>query len=173
MIITETQRLVLRELNVSDAEAFYRLNSNPEVLKHTGDRPFLSVADAKSFLENYSDYKANGFGRWAVIARDTGAFIGWCGLKLNEDQLVDIGFRFFREQWGKGYATESAEASLAYGFDHLKLDEIVGRAFIDNKASIRVLEKLGMHFWKNESCEGIQKAVYYKINRIQYNKTCS
>lgn len=167
--VFETQRLILRELNISDAEQFFKLNASPEVLKYTGDQPFESLADAKSFLTNYSEYKTNGYGRWAVISKESNAFLGWCGLKLNEESLIDLGFRFFQKEWGKGYATESARASLELGFNHFNADEIIGRAAIDNQASVRVLKKLGMKFWKNDSCKGIENAVYYKMNKTQYN----
>ena len=167
--ITETNRLILREFNVSDAEDFFRLNSDPEVLKFTGDLPFPSTVDAKKFLENYSDYHEKGFGRWAVIAKESNRFLGWCGLKLNEENLIDLGFRFFQNEWRNGYATESANASLEYGFNHLNINEIIGRASLDNIASIKVLEKLHMNFWKNGQCKGIENSVYYKLNKTQYN----
>jgi|TARA_B110000259_G_scaffold156815_1_gene178506 ribosomal-protein-alanine N-acetyltransferase len=61
--ITETNRLILRELDSNDSEFFYNLNLDPEVLKYTGDLPFSSIVDAENFLINYSDYKKNGFGR--------------------------------------------------------------------------------------------------------------
>ena len=150
--IIETKRLVLRELNVSDSEQFFLLNSNPEVLKYTGDQAFLSISDAESFLKNYTDYQLNGFGRWAVISKESSEFLGWCGLKLNEEKMIDLGFRFFQKEWGKGYASESGKASLDVGFKQLQMKEIIGRASIDNKASVRVLEKLGMSFWKNDNC---------------------
>lgn len=159
----------MRELDISDSEDFYNLNSDPEVLQYTGDNSFSSISDAESFLKNYKDYKINGFGRWAVISKESNDFLGWCGLKLNEEKLIDLGFRFFKIHWGKGYATESAKASLDYGFNNLKIDEIIGRASIENKASVRVLEKLKMNFWKNDSCKGIENSVYYKINKTQYN----
>jgi RimJ/RimL family protein N-acetyltransferase len=167
--IIETKRLLLRELNVSDPEHFFKLNSDPEVLKYTGDKPFLSVSDAESFLKKYNDYKENGFGRWAVISKESNEFLGWCGLKLNEEKLVDLGFRFFQKDWGNEYATESAKASLEFGFNNLKIIEIIGRASVENKASVRVLEKLKMNFWKNGNCEGIENSVYYKMNKTQYN----
>lgn len=158
----ETKRLILRELTTEDAEKFYELNSDPEVIRYTGDVPFRTIDQARNFLTDYKDYRKNGFGRWAVIEKTTQEFIGWCGLKLNEQDLVDIGFRFFRNYWGFGYATESASACLNYGFDTLKLTIIIGRSARANKASIRILEKLNMSFWKAGSCEGIEDAVYYR-----------
>lgn len=161
--IIETSRLGLREFRLDDAEPAYLLNLDPEVLKFTGDAPFSSIQDSRTFLENYSDYKRNGFGRWAVVLKDTEEFIGWCGLKRHEEGFVDIGFRFFKNEWGKGFATESAAACLKYGFEELGLSEIIGRAAAENKGSIRVLEKLGLSYWKKEPCKGISDSLIYRI----------
>ncbi|PQB05292.1 GNAT family N-acetyltransferase [Aureitalea marina] len=164
-IIVETDRLILREFRPQDAEKMYLLNLDPEVIRYTGDPPFQSVQDASNFLTGYDDYKSNGYGRWAVLRKVDGEFIGWCGLKKHQDGMVDIGFRFYRKDWGKGYATESAQATLNFGLEELALEEIVGRAARENLASIRVLEKLGMAYWKDAPCDGIADAVYYRIRR--------
>jgi ribosomal-protein-alanine N-acetyltransferase len=166
--ITETQRLVLREFELNDAQNIWELNSDPEVIKYTGDPPFEKIEKAREFLENYEEYKKNGFGRWAVITKRTNSFIGWCGLKLNEQNLVDLGYRFFKKEWNKGYATEAAAASLEYGFMHLNLNEIIGRVAVENKGSIKVLEKLSMTYWKMDSCKGIENSLYYRITKEQY-----
>jgi ribosomal-protein-alanine N-acetyltransferase len=168
--IIETERLFLREFRTADAKHMFELNADPEVIRHTGDLPFVSLTEAKEFLENYSDYQVNGFGRWAVILKESEEFLGWCGLKLNEEQLVDIGFRFFRKNWNKGFATESAKATLAYGFNTLNIDAIIGRASSENKYSIRVLEKLNMNFWKLDTCNGIENSAYYRITKTRYNR---
>lgn len=166
--ILATNRLLLREFLIEDAQSFYELNADPEVMRYTGDSAFESVSQAEDFIRNYDEYNKNGFGRWSVILKSTNKFIGWCGLKLDEENMVDIGYRFFKKEWGKGYATESAKACLAYGFHELKLPEIIGRSAFENKASIRVLEKLGMQFWKKKTCKGIENAVYYKIACDQF-----
>ena len=94
--ILETPRLLLREFRIDDAENAYLLNLDEEVIKYTGDKSFISIEEAKSFLANYNDYKKNGFGRWAVINKVDNEFLGWCGLKYSADiKEVDIGFRFF------------------------------------------------------------------------------
>jgi RimJ/RimL family protein N-acetyltransferase len=168
--LIETPRLILREFTVDDAYKIWELNSDPEVIKYTGDPPFETVENARDFLNNYKDYENIGFGRWAVIKKDSNDFLGWCGLKLNEQILIDLGFRFFRREWNKGYATESAKACLEYGFMELNIKEIIGRVAIKNTASIKVLEKLTMEYWKNDSCKGIENSLYYKISKEQYLK---
>lgn len=169
--ITTTSRLILRELSVKDAESFFLLNQNPNVIRYTGDSAFTSLEAAEQFLQNYSDYQRNGMGRWAVVLKESNEFIGWCGLKLHSDQTVDIGFRFFEQQWGKGYATESAQAAFQYGFEQLHLREIIGRAARENLASVRVLEKLNMQYWKTDSCDGIEDCVYYRITDAQFSES--
>lgn len=162
-IILETNRLFLRELNSDDAENFYLLNQNPNVIKYTGNSAFKNMDEAKEFLENYQDYKLNGYGRWAVINKENNRFIGWCGLKLDTKKgETDIGFRFFEEEWNKGYATESAKACLNYGFKKLKLKRIIGRAMKENIGSIKVLEKIGLKYERDTEFEE-KDAVIYKI----------
>jgi len=161
-LIFETERLILREFETTDAENLYKLNSDHEVIKFTGNKPFKSIIEVREFVQNYRDYKRNGFGRWSVILKENLNFIGWCGLKLNDDGIIDIGFRFFRSEWNKGYATESAIATLKYGFETLKLKEIIGRASTENRSSIRVLEKIGMKYWKTENYDKIGSTCFYK-----------
>ena len=91
-----------------------------------------------------------------VMAIDTSTnkendeFLGWCGLKFTEKlNEYDIGFRFFKKYWNKGYATESAKSCINYGINKLKMTEILGRAMKDNIASIKVLEKIGLQYKKN------------------------
>ena len=141
----------------------YALNEDPEVIQYTGDSAFESLEAAQQFLQNYDAYAQSGMGRWAVVTKNNAEFIGWCGLKQHQE-YVDIGFRFFRKEWGKGYATESAKACLEYAFTELGLSEVVGRAATANVASVRVLEKLGMTYWKAAPCDGIMDAVYYRIS---------
>ena len=111
--------------------------------------PFKSVEDARLFVENYNHYDKYGFGRWAVIKKKDDKFIGWCGLKYTSNlDEYDIGFRFFKKEWNKGFATESAKACLDYGFNKYKMNKIVGRAMRKNIGSINVLEKIGLTFDK-------------------------
>ncbi len=159
--IDSTERLLLRELIEDDYKDLFALNNDPEVLRYTGDEPFATLQDAQKFLANYAHYDDHGFGRWAVIRKEDQAFLGWCGLKYNEENQVDLGFRFFKQYWGNGYATEAAKCALQIGFEALNLTEIIGRSAKENAASIRVLEKIGMTHFKSGDCHGIPDAAYY------------
>lgn len=163
--ILETPRLYLRELCTDDAEHFYRLNLNPNVIRYTGNTAFASVAEARAFLENYNDYQRNGYGRWAVVEKASETFVGWCGLKYDEvTGETDIGFRFFEDQWNKGFATENAVACIRYGFEQLGLTTIIGRAMCANTASIRVLEKAGLQHIGSFDFDAENKGVLLHIN---------
>lgn len=162
--ILQTDRLLLRELNVNDSKSFYELNQNQNVIKYTGDTSFENITEAENFLRNYNDYEMNGFGRWAVIEKSSGEFLGWCGLKyVKEIDETDIGFRFFEKYWNRGFATESAMTCLKYGFEKLNLKTVVGRAMAENTASIKVLEKIGMKYEKEFDFVK-HKGLIYRIN---------
>ncbi|MDQ3112163.1 MAG: GNAT family N-acetyltransferase [Bacteroidota bacterium] len=154
--LPETERLRFREMRPEDAEAMFHLNSDPEVVQYTGDGPFESVEAAKDFLTTYQDvYKTNGYARWIVELKSTGEILGWCGLKLHPDKSTDVGYRFYKKHWGKGYATESAKASIDYGFSVLKLQRIFAHARKENIASLRVLEKCGLKIiGEDVDCDG-------------------
>jgi RimJ/RimL family protein N-acetyltransferase len=85
-----------------------------------------------------------GIGRWACHVLENNEFIGWCGLKKVGDE-VDLGYRFIQKYWGKGYATEAAKAVLEFGVKN-KIPNIIGRAAVENTASVKVLQKIGLTF---------------------------
>ena len=146
-LILQTSRLLLRELEEADGDQFYKLSLDPDVLTYTGDPPFESVEKAAEFLKDYYQYKLYGYGRWATILKETGEFLGWCGLRRNDlMNQTDLGFRFYKQFWNKGYATEAGLACIHYAFNKLGLTRIVGNVMKENRASIRVLEKCGMTF---------------------------
>lgn len=162
-IILQTPRLYLREITTDDAENAYLLNLDPEVIQYTGDESFESVEKAREFLAGYDHYEKYGFGRWAVIRKEDDAFLGWCGLKyVAEHDEYDVGYRLFKKYWNQGYATEAAKACLEYGFESLGMKTIVGRVMHANVASIRVLEKIGLTYWKDFDFDG-EEGMVFKI----------
>jgi RimJ/RimL family protein N-acetyltransferase len=133
---------VLRALTVEDAAAFYSLNSNPEVMRFTGEPRLKSLEEARNALTRYPDFDKVGYGRWGCVSKENKRVIGFCGLKFLDDlNAVDVGYRLLPEYWGRGLATEACLASVNFGFEVLKLDRIIGLVLPDNVASIRVLEK--------------------------------
>jgi len=164
-IILETERLLLREFLTEDAAAAYDLNSNPEVIKYTGDPPFASIEAARSFLEQYNAYTEHGIGRYAIIRKSDGEFLGWCGLKYHpKERIVDLGYRLNRSHWGQGYATESAKATLRYAFDQQKYYAVVAHAHIENNASHKVLTNCNFPRIKQITYDGQPTFLYRKEN---------
>ena len=171
--VIETERLLLRKITPDDKEELFDLHSDPEVQKFTGEPVVVSMEEIEqSVASRLNDYKNHGFGRMAAIEKSTNNFIGWSGLTyLPEFDQVDLGFRFKRKYWGKGFATEVSKAIIEYGFNVLNLEEIIAIALPGNKASIRVMEKAGMRFDKEAPYEdAIPEAVWYKISRADHKK---
>ncbi|MEX1187727.1 MAG: GNAT family N-acetyltransferase, partial [Bacteroidia bacterium] len=165
----ETPRLLLREMRESDAESFFLLNEDPEVIKYTGDKEFLNKEDLRNFLLKYPSisYLKDGYGRWTCINKATDEIIGWCGLRKQADGEIDLGYRFHKRFWNMGYATESGFYSLKTGFETLNLDSIVAVANRENIGSWKVMEKLKMQFSHHrEDQDAINKV--YRITRADY-----
>lgn len=163
--LISTDRLILREITLDDTEAMFRLYSDPDVLKYTGEVPIASVAAMQQAIQTrITNYKKHGYGRWATFLKKDNQFIGWSGLAyLPEFDEIDLGYRFFPQYWGLGYATEASQAILHYGFETLDLGRIIAIAMKENKASIRVMEKIGMQFEKYAPYEpGGEDVVWYE-----------
>lgn len=140
-----TPRLFLRPFLPADAGEAFRLNADPEVMRFLPkDEVFANVEEAGYFMERYiAGMKEVPFARHAVVRKEDNTWLGWCGLKALDNGEVDLGFRFHRQYWGQGYATESGKAWLDYGFGERGLKIIIGNAAVGNTGSQRVLEKLG------------------------------
>jgi len=156
-----TDRLTLRAMTEDDAEAFYRLNSNAEVMRFTHEPLMPSVEAARNAIASYPDFDRYGYGRWGCFLKAGGPMIGFCGLKyLPEFDAVDIGYRLLPEFWGRGLATEAARATIAFGFDTLKLKQIIALTIAENAGSIRVLEKIGMRLEGEVAYDGVTPLKY-------------
>jgi [ribosomal protein S5]-alanine N-acetyltransferase len=151
-IVLETPRLILRRFTAADTGLLLQLNSNPEVLKYLHEPLLETEEQALQILQNtiLPQYK-NNLGRWAIHLKSTNEFIGWCGLKYRPElEEIDLGYRLMQQYWGKGYAFEAAKHTVDYGFNQLHLKTITGRAHIENTGSLRILEKTGLQFIKEE-----------------------
>ena len=166
----DTPRLLLREFSVEDAAPLFALNSHRDVMRYTGEEPFADERAALQYIESYDHYQDHGFGRWAVLDKLSGTFMGFCGLRHNGDTgEVDLAFRLFREYWAAGYATEASQASLAAGFREFGLADIIGRAMRENLPSISVLQKLGMSFRHMAEDHGLFWLIY-GVSREEFER---
>lgn len=143
-IIIATKRLFLTEFSTEIAEDFYELNADQEVMRFTGDQAFNSIEESRLFLANYSNYNDHGFGRWSVYTKIDSEWIGWCGLRKNDNGLIDIGFRFHRRFWNQGFGTEAAKACLDYAFRTLQIEQVIARSNSSNIGSLRIIKNLSL-----------------------------
>jgi len=165
-IIFQTPRLILREFTEADAPLVLALNSDPEIVKYVHEPTLKTIEQAEKIITDIilPQYK-NKLGRWAIHTKDNMEFIGWCGLKFRPElNEIDLGYRLMQKAWDKGFATEAAQHSLDYGFMSLLLTQITGRAHIENIASYKVLEKIGMHFITEEIVDDCPVRTYTKTN---------
>ncbi|MDN3677096.1 GNAT family N-acetyltransferase [Flavobacterium paronense] len=153
-LILETERLLFRPLELSDADGMFAMDNNPEVHKYLWQTPTQTIAESIKIIEYVrSQYERNAIGRFATILKETGEFIGWTGIKYIDDHVengntnfYDYGYRLNEKYWGKGYATEASIAWLAYGFNQMKIEIMNAYTHSENGASNHILQKVGMNF---------------------------
>ena len=167
-IILETQRLLLRHLVLSDLDALFQFYSDPEVIKYIPDAP-RTREETKEELEWFmkGHPKFPELGLWATIYKETGQFIGRCGLLpwTNDGQdEVEVAFALSKPYWGRGLATEAAQGIMQYAFERLHLTRLICLIEPENAASIRVVTKIGMAFEK-ESQDKYGPFLIYALNK--------
>lgn len=143
----ETPRLLMRPFTLDDVDAFWAMNADPAIVRYTGQDPITSRAEAEEKLiaAPLADYAKYGYGRLAVVHKESDRVIGFCGIKhLPEFSLPELGYRLLPAFWGQGLITEAARPVLAHGHQELALAKIIALIHPDNIGSIKVAEKLGM-----------------------------
>ncbi|HWT99564.1 MAG TPA: GNAT family N-acetyltransferase [Terriglobales bacterium] len=147
--VLETERLILRHLDVSDADFILALLNEPSFLHYIGDRQVRSVDDAVGYILKgpAASYRQHGFGLDLVQLKSDGSKIGICGL-IQRDYLPhpDIGYAFLQSYCAKGYGVEAAAGVLQHARLVLGLPRVLAITSDENIASIRVLEKIGLGF---------------------------
>ncbi|MNT19631.1 anhydro-N-acetylmuramic acid kinase [compost metagenome] len=160
-IFAETERLVLRELAYTDENDLFEMDSDPDVHLFLENNPVKSIDEITKVIEMLKkQYKENGIARWAVVDKVTNECVGWSGLKYfnqllnNHHNFYELGYRFKKKHWGKGFATESSIAIVDYGFNNLNVDTIFAITDPKNVNSKKVLTKLGFNFQETFDYEG-------------------
>jgi [ribosomal protein S5]-alanine N-acetyltransferase len=158
MFMLATERRLLRQVHILDAEPLCRIFCDPEVMQFSDGVQTQEWVRrwVTNCLEEY--YREWGFGPYTVVERARREVIGYCGLfffpDLEGQPEVEIGYRLARASWGQGYATEAAQAVRDFAFESLCLKRLVALIDPHNSASIRVAEKIGMRYEKDVMFEG-------------------
>jgi ribosomal-protein-alanine N-acetyltransferase len=162
-----TKRLSYRPLEPADAEAMHAVWGDPEVMRYLPAEPDAGQRETAERVERHiARFTETGFGLCAVVERGQGRVVGVCGLFPVEwtGPDVEVAYHFARKVWNRGYATEAAAAWVGAAFDQLQLDRVVALAYPANRASTRVMEKLGMRFDREVDKYG-ETLVQYAIER--------
>ena len=168
MNILETQRLLLRHLVMDDLDDLFAFYSDPDVVKYIPDAP-RSYEETKEELEWFMNGhpKFPELGLWATVHKETGQFIGRCGLlpwTIDGQHEVEVAFALSKIYWGQGLGTEAARAIVQYGFEHLHLARLICVIDHDNQGSIHVATKIGMTYEK-EGKDDVGPFLIYSMHK--------
>lgn len=162
--LIETPRLGLRHFHLGDVQDFFVLGSDPEVIRYAQETPFTDLAEASRVLREapLADYEKYGYGRLAVVLKQTGELIGFCGMKyIRELGRNELGYRYKRRFWGRGLGTEAGAATLDYACRQLGMDEAIALILPENIGSIRLAEKVGMRRIELIEIYGLRPWLYH------------
>jgi RimJ/RimL family protein N-acetyltransferase len=177
-----TQRLLLRTWKEADLPPFAALNADPRVMEFFPK--LLTREESDRRVDQIRDhFDRHGFGLWAVEVKDVADFVGFVGLNVpaftaHFTPCVEIGWRLAHEHWNRGYATEAAQAVVAFAFDELQLEEIVALTAVGNERSRQVMTRLGMTYSSEDDFEHplvaeghlLRKHVLYRLQSSRRRK---
>jgi RimJ/RimL family protein N-acetyltransferase len=167
--LLKTEHLILDTWKLTDWEALRPIATDPEVMRYiTGGVPW-SDEQVRAFVHRQIKlYEGRGFCRWKLIEKATGEMIGFCGVGFWRDSNEpEIGWWLAQRVWGRGLATEAATVALRDAFERVKLNRIQSVAELENAASIRIMQKLGLKFECEFEDHGL-RLVRYAITREEY-----
>ena len=162
----ESERLRLRPLAATDVDDLHRLFTQPGVRKFLWDDETIPRERTAGVVErSTASFATQGFGLWAVSSKDREGLIGFCGfLHFHDPPQLELLYGIAPDHWNKGLATEAAIAMIGYGFEVLGFERIEASTDALNAASVRVMERAGMRFWKREITNGLD-TIYYAVDR--------
>jgi RimJ/RimL family protein N-acetyltransferase len=157
-----TERLLFAPWSESDWLALRPIATDPEVMRYINDGQPWPDDRIRNFVQRQMDgYRLRGYCLWQLMEASSGEMIGFCGLQpLDGTSEVEIGWWLGRSHWGRGLATEAARAALRDGFERAGLGRIVAVALPENRASLRVMEKLGMRYERDTQHRGFEVVLY-------------
>ena len=158
----ETQNLLLRKLKMSDVQDVFEYASDPEVTKYTFWHTHTSIEDSKKFI---SWLTGDHVACWAIVLKENMKVIGTCFFHSFDlaQKKAEVAFNLSRKYWNQGFATEAAKKVVLHGFKTWKLNKIEGTCMIDNIASVRVLEKIGMTYQRTLRKSRQKNGIFYSL----------
>lgn len=173
----ETERLILRKMTLDDAQDMFEYASDPEETKYTLWDYHKSIEDSVNFLKSaIQRYENMEVSEWGVVYKENNKFIGTCGYGWwrPAHNRAEIGYALSRKYWDRGLMTEAVKEAIKFGFEQMQLNRIEGTCFVENFASQRVLEKVGMTFEGILREQLLVKGIYrnlrlYSILRKEYD----
>lgn len=160
----ETKRLILRKVRMDDAKDMFHYGSHRDVSLYTTWDRHETLEDTKEFIQFVlHQYEHKKLAPWGIEYKENGTFIGTIDFGGWEPyhKTAEIGYVISQDYWGQGLTTEAAREVISFGFHHMDLVRIQARCFIENEASARVMEKLGMTF------EGVLRKCWYLKGKHQ------
>jgi len=172
-IYLETERMILREFSQHDVDLLVDLNSDPEVTRYiNGGKPTAKAYIVEQVMPRILNYYTTNsqLGIWAALDKKDLAFMGWFHFRPYhpDPSEIELGYRLKRKYWGNGFASEGSRALIQRGFEELNLDVIVATADPENRASRRVMEKVGLTYEKEYAEVDGFIVVKYRLNRGSY-----
>jgi RimJ/RimL family protein N-acetyltransferase len=166
-----TPRLALRPCSRADLDALHALWIDAQVRRFLWDDRVIERCVAADVIEaSLASFAARGIGMWVIEPRGGAALLGFAGLReIAEDEELELLYGLLPAHWGRGYAVEASRAVLAHGFGAAALDRIAGRTDSPNRASARVLERLGMRFEGERLVDG-RSTLHYAIERGEWER---
>lgn len=160
MIVLESERLLFRDHEAADLDAYCEMEADPEVRRYVGGAPRPRDAAERKFRGGLYRPESDRLRMWATVYKPEGCYIGRCGVYPHFASAGpaiagegSLGFYLARAYWGRGLATEAGRAFVNFGFQELGLSRIVTAVEVGNDASVRVLEKLGFSLIRTETAE--------------------
>jgi RimJ/RimL family protein N-acetyltransferase len=162
LLTLTTEHLILRQFNKDDTQALFKIVQEPDIFRYFPTKtPWPMEKVESAIAHQLNSWRLVGYGQWAVTLKESGQFMGWCGLEsLSDTNETEVGYLLSQEYWGMGYATEAARESVKFGLETTGLKEIIGLTDPENTASQRVLEKCGMTFTRRQ--------VYFGMEMFRY-----
>ena len=166
--IIETKRLRLRPFTLLDVEPFSEICADENVMRYIGGGAHDVAKTRENIISWISHFEQKGFGLMALIHKEDNKLVGFCGLMpqtVDGKDYIELGYRLAQDYWGKGLATESAQAVRAYAFNELGLNELISIIHHENIQSMKVAKNVGMNLLTKTQFHGVSVDIYHLLKQ--------